>query len=212
MRPTGQQAWMYDGSLTPQGYLVRTLLRSQRDDFFVPSANTSPGGSSCAPVRWSRGPDWCPIATRSGEGGYSRVVFNTMRQHHVVRPGRTPSRVGLQDVHRGDGDGAGGHRQVYRIIAANGRLFVLTKGKSIQPLLLRRRCPGQSQGLDAETTPVASPNDVWKTRAARLLAEGGVDRQGRGVGAGPRQWAAGDELLAAIRSPRGCGGPLTRSR
>ncbi|MBA4387615.1 MAG: hypothetical protein C0404_06510 [Verrucomicrobia bacterium] len=224
---TGKTLWMSDGAVNaPQGYLVVSDggwygAPTPNTAFLVPCGKSQAGvfplytgPLSIAGVRmglpglslryeWamlSRSEPLDPGVEPLGCGpknGSTWVVY-----HDTINTGmdQWPSTItaGLKTYAAADVTALGVVGTVWRIIAANGRLFALTEGSAtVNPRLY---CFGGNIQPNPATwalnvTPLASPNDVWKTRAARILSESGVNDKGVALVLGIGSGRLVDELL-----------------
>lgn len=193
---TGATLWMYDGSMSPQGYLVRTKLRAQRDDFYVPAGRSIPQRFFLHSGLFR---DGSGVGTEGSRAAHTWVVFNNL-EYTGLNEWPVAITVGAKMYSESDVTVLGAVGTVARIIAANGRLFVVTRGASWttgipQSLYCFSGDAPATNVWPLVVTPLASSNDVWKTRATRILAESAVSDKGvallLGIGSGRLM----DELL-----------------
>ncbi|MBA4388584.1 MAG: hypothetical protein C0404_11420, partial [Verrucomicrobia bacterium] len=131
------------------------------------------------------------------KNGSSWVVFHN-QPYSGLDQWPTTITTGSKTYSAADAAGLGVVGTVWRMIAANGRLFVVTEGSTtVNPQIYCFGGAVQSSPPNwlLNVSALPSPNDVWKTRATRILADSGVNDKGVALVLGIGSGRLVDELL-----------------
>lgn len=212
--------WGMAVSLSPQGYLVRRTADSTT--FYVPCGKSPPvvyplyagpiiagldaGFGSGLAMGTSLEYEWVMLASSTKldpgviplEGNFAKgttwVVYNNNAETSQ-QAWPTTIVAGSKTYSASDVTALGVAGTVARIIAANGRLFVLTKGSASSLYCFGGDVQANPAIWPLTTVPLPAPNDTWTTRAARIVSEGGIDDKGLALVLGVGSGRLIDELL-----------------